>query len=176
MDDFVRYAVQYCTISTDAARHASQGGHPRHIVRPVTHHSRPCRTRKLCHKASKSPKLPKMPRKIGKCSTYGGFAIPHPFWASARVSSPPKPFFAARRGVRDPAPRRTEQLVMRHSPPRRIRLSFRGRHTSHPAPHWSEQYGRTREYHYTDPEPPSSMRAEFQPPNIICQGAVYHIC
>ena len=47
-------------------------------------------------------------------------------------------FRGAARGLR--APRRTEQPVMRHSPPRRIRLSFRGRHTSHPAPHWSEQY------------------------------------
>ena len=132
--------VWYCTVQTNAARHASQGGHPRRIVRSVTHHSRPRRTRKSCHKASKSTKSPKMPRKIEKCSAYGGFAIPRPFCASGRTFSPPKPFFAVRRGAFDPAPRRTEQPVMRHSPPRRIRLSFRGRHTSHPAPHWSEQY------------------------------------
>ena len=121
----------YCTVQTNAARHASQGGHPRRIVRSVTHHSRPRRTRKSCHKASKSTKSPKMPRKIEKCSAYGGFAIPRPFCASGRTFSPPRPFF-------DHAD--VSGVHMRHSLPRRIRLSFRRRHMSHPALHWSEQY------------------------------------
>ena len=115
---------KYCTVQTNAARHASQQGHPRRLETHVTHHRSPRHSRQTYHKSRKSPKMTENALKIPKRRRLRRNRLFSSGMSCGYALDPLESNFAAWRGVADPAPHRTMLPVMRHTPSRRAALGI----------------------------------------------------